>query len=53
MKHTIYFFIIVAGWAAFSTSCRQTDPKDSQVETKIPVEIMTVRRGNLAQTFSY
>src|SRR5574341_1577667 len=53
MKRTIYFFMIVAGWAAFSTSCRQTDPKNGQAETKIPVEIMTVRRGNLAQTLSY
>src|SRR5574341_2534005 len=53
MKRTIYFFMIVAGWAAFSTSCSQTDSKDSQVETKIPVEVTTVRLGNLAQTFSY
>src|SRR5574342_360053 len=53
MKRTIYFFMIVAGCTALLTSCGQTDSKDSQVETKIPVEIMTVRLGNLAQTLSY
>lgn len=53
MKRTIYFFMIVAGWAAFLTSCDQSDPKDSQVEAKIPVEVMTIRLGNLAQTLSY
>lgn len=53
MKSTNYFFMIVAGWAAFLTSCNQGDTKDSQIEIKIPVETMTVRLGNLAQTLSY
>lgn len=53
MIRTIYFFMIMAGWAAFSTSCRQTDNKDGQVENKIPVEVMAVRLGELAKTLSY
>jgi RND family efflux transporter MFP subunit len=36
----------------FAASCSQSD-RQANVEAKIPVEIMTVRLGNLAQTLSY
>ncbi|MCL4708108.1 efflux RND transporter periplasmic adaptor subunit [bacterium] len=53
MKRAIYFFMVMAGGAVFLTGCDQKDSTDSQVETKIPVETVTVGLGNLAQTLSY
>lgn len=53
MKRAICFFMVMAGGAAFLTGCDQKDSTDSQVETKIPVETVTVGLGNLAQTLSY
>lgn len=53
MKRAIYFFMVMAGGAAFLTGCDQKDSTDSQIETKIPVETVTVGLGNLAQTLSY
>lgn len=53
MKRTNYFFMLAAACAALATSCGQSDPKNGQVETRVPVEVMAVRLGDVAQTLGY
>jgi multidrug efflux pump subunit AcrA (membrane-fusion protein) len=49
-----FSFLLASGLLmAFIVSCDQTDPNANENEAKVPVEVTTVRLGNLAQTLNY
>ncbi|MCI0691100.1 efflux RND transporter periplasmic adaptor subunit [candidate division KSB1 bacterium] len=52
MKRVLSLCAAIMCLGMFAGSCSQSD-RQASVEAKIPVEVMTVRLGNLAQTLSY
>jgi len=53
MKKLIIFTVLLSLGILFGSSCNRSDSSNSDAEEKIPVEVMTVRLGDVVQSLGY
>jgi multidrug efflux pump subunit AcrA (membrane-fusion protein) len=53
MKKFLIFTVLLFLGILFGSGCNKSDSSDSQAEEKIPVEVTTVKLGDVVQSLSY